>query len=1372
MKHYEDFFIEAQQYSDILKRYRENGEIFKDPNFHPNSKIKETQLALDKENCTWRRIDEFYTAPLFKKELISEEAVEQGEINDSYFISSLIRIAKQPEIVPKLFDTRSISEEKEDTVNLKCGAVVIYFHVFGRRTPVLIDTLIPFKRGSRNPLFSRPTSLKYSAWFCLVEKAYAKLQGSYTSIINGTLSQGIYHLFGYYPCFYTIDSLLEKMQNNQESGQCDSQCSSQYSNQSSRRCSRQNSRRNSRQNSCLSEYGDEFDVNDYIFSRLMKWQYQNSIIGTDIYINQSGNEIDEEEIRDKGLVPSRTYLIEKVRYENNQKLICLRNPKNDKEWLGDWSNTSPMLTFDMKKKIGNESRYPGTFWMNDRDFFRYFSSFDVCKAVNPEFHVRSIMTKLEPGDHDGYDIKSEEVHLEERQAFVFKMKNVRVRMEEYEEEEEEAFEENIQIVDDVKIHVTVEKRSPKICSIGTEEGEGEGEEDCEDVYPQYQILVVYSNGQRVSHSTVENFSRQTFTTSGIFFKFTIHVLENEPFVIVLTRKDKRRYTEECYMTFSSEYDFELRPIDETNDDNENSKEEEKVGIIFSNESKRYENVAREIITKNINDEEVKGYSDKEKEKEQESEFGMNFYRHLKLKRDLTSKSGFYEYEITDDENEDDKIQNENHQTFEEFTRSLCEILEISPQRNIQQSILNAVSNLQKENKSLQKQLDELSDQFTFINNSKQTPSKIFSSSCTPGATPNSITKVTITPKRLRTPNSIISSATMPGRTPSSVSSSSAFTPKRVRTPASITPQSSAAKTDTPPASTPQTSPQKASAPQSSTPQTSTPKRRTIRRKAPKSTSGSSTETATETDSGSVKRTREMKRIINRLVELVTEEEEELSQTIQRSIHQTEESGQEGDDDISLLLESPLPKSLEEANARILSLEDKIRDLCDEINNLTLHEEHPILSENEKKASESKEMARDFKAALKKIQRLQKKLDERSKPPENMKQFEDEISRLKSELQESARHAQELQETLNTFSKSSNNEMARTSKNMKRAISRKDEEIKKRDLEIERATKKGAEIVAKYNEQQQKMNKMISDMKILNEKHENSLKANSKLKEQIKLLQIDLEQANSYLESYKGELGKLDEVTSNFILLQTELNTTKIKLNKATSLLKSKGDTRSISLLDESGSFDEYKDQISSQKDILQKIEECLDLQPNTLLDLVGKKTVVGLETVREIILSKKDQTHSSNEYNLISEEVKKLAKETKKMKVILVQIEEELHLEPGHLSNREIDEDLVSCEGKGSNKRLPKDWLNRIVAEDNNGKRLSVGPDKNKEIEILQLKKNCLELKKQVYELRNKLDIVETDRQAALQVNSILKEKCNDIQEKVTVPNNKKKTGE
>lgn len=199
MKHFEDFFNEAKQYSEILKQYKENGKVFEDSNFHPIKEITESKFSFDKQEYTWRRIDGFYPVPIFKKESISDTYIQQGELKDSYFIAALIRIAKQPKLIEKLFDIRT-KQNRNDSIDLKCGAVIVYFHIFGRKTPVLIDTLIPFQRGSRTPIFSHPTDNKYSAWFCLVEKAYAKLQGSYSSITTGTFSQAIYHLFGYYPC--------------------------------------------------------------------------------------------------------------------------------------------------------------------------------------------------------------------------------------------------------------------------------------------------------------------------------------------------------------------------------------------------------------------------------------------------------------------------------------------------------------------------------------------------------------------------------------------------------------------------------------------------------------------------------------------------------------------------------------------------------------------------------------------------------------------------------------------------------------------------------------------------------------------------------------------------------------------------------------------------------------------------------------------------------------------------------------------------------------------------------------------------------------------------------------------------------------------
>ena len=219
MKHFEDFEREAKQYPKILERYKKKKTVFRDPNFHPNTNIKEPKVEFNEKEHVWERIDKYFTVPLFKKEAISEDGIQQGELGTCYFIAALCRIAKQPELVEQLFDTRTRSKNKKgkknngefvDTINLKCGAVVVYFHAFGRITPVLIDTLIPFKRGTRRPRFVHPADIKYSPWFCLVEKAFAKLHGSYSLIIGGALSSAIYHLFGYFPCYKKISDMLKK----------------------------------------------------------------------------------------------------------------------------------------------------------------------------------------------------------------------------------------------------------------------------------------------------------------------------------------------------------------------------------------------------------------------------------------------------------------------------------------------------------------------------------------------------------------------------------------------------------------------------------------------------------------------------------------------------------------------------------------------------------------------------------------------------------------------------------------------------------------------------------------------------------------------------------------------------------------------------------------------------------------------------------------------------------------------------------------------------------------------------------------------------------------------------------------------------------
>lgn len=216
-----DVFInEANHYLDILRGYEENGEIFTDTNFYPSSTyiIKDSKINLSPEKQKWERVDKYYSAPLFQKDVINENTIKQGDLDDYFLISIFYKIAQTPDFIEKLFDTRTKRDAKKEyinSINIKCGAVIVYFHKFGRKIPILIDTLIPFNSETKKPYFSHPSDFNYSPWFCLVEKAYAKLNGSYSSIVDRPFSQIIYNLFGYFSYSQQICNYLRDHQDEE-----------------------------------------------------------------------------------------------------------------------------------------------------------------------------------------------------------------------------------------------------------------------------------------------------------------------------------------------------------------------------------------------------------------------------------------------------------------------------------------------------------------------------------------------------------------------------------------------------------------------------------------------------------------------------------------------------------------------------------------------------------------------------------------------------------------------------------------------------------------------------------------------------------------------------------------------------------------------------------------------------------------------------------------------------------------------------------------------------------------------------------------------------------------------------------------------------
>lgn len=709
MKHFEDFNKEAQQYDKILKRYKEKGEVFTDPFFHPNCNIKEPKVTFNEKETIWERIDKYYSAPLFKREAISENAIQQGELGTCYFIASLSRIARQPELVELLFDTRTKSKSKNqkggksefyNTINLKCGAVIVYFHVFGRLTPVLIDTLIPFRRGTRKPKFCHPADIKYSPWFCLVEKAFAKLNGSYSLISGGTLSSAIYHLFGYFPCYKKIKSILSKREEELKKIQEHEKSTKPI----------------------------KFNENEYLFSQLMQWQRENAVLGADIIPNDLRDDVTEDDIIDNGLVTNHAYLIMKVRREDNKNFICLRNPWGDHEWLGDWSDTSPLWTPELKKALGVHSKDDGTFWMIDKDFFKYFSSFDVAKPVNPEYHAKSFMTKLIPGNYDGSDVESPNAHLEKHQTFVFKLKDVLIKSDlpendKQQETDKKTKKKKTKVVDDIKVYIRIEKRSPLYDS----------STDTLVEKPKYALYVVYSDGKKLEYENLKYYNRYWLTTSNQFFRSTIHVQENKPFVIVFHRIDKRDFTEECYVQVSCKYDFDLYDADQPD---KLFKEDEKFGVVFNNKSKRYSNISKDLRIKNIDGKNIQAFATLNT-----NDYSETFYKHLKYNIEGDESSDIYEYHISDqdyssDVERSDKEYNSNETSKKEMKkiiekRKKVEELEKKVQKEkkkIDQEkklIIKKKEEIQKENEKLKREKKKFEEEKK--KGTKKSPRKLSSS---------------------------------------------------------------------------------------------------------------------------------------------------------------------------------------------------------------------------------------------------------------------------------------------------------------------------------------------------------------------------------------------------------------------------------------------------------------------------------------------------------------------------------------------------------------------------------------------------------------------------------------------------------------------
>ena len=311
----------AKKFDLIIEKLSKNNELFQDLDFSPETKhISENITAflpsLQQNEILWERPNNLFhntIYQLFKDDIIPND-IQQGSLGDCYFLSALAAIAEKPRLIIKLFENKQVN---------KYGCYSLFLFIDGQCENIILDDYFPVMKtpisSNISLIFSRSNGPEL--WVILLEKAYAKIHGSYEKIEAGLCEEALRDLTG---------APSEKLN----------------------------------------------DFNEKEAWDFMKNAYDNN------YLMIVASEHEKNESK-KGIVSGHCYSVLDLKLvklsDGTEKIVKLRNPWGHKEWTGDWSDESTKWTEELRKQLEWEKKDDGVFWMNIKDFCGYYSEINVCQ---------------------------------------------------------------------------------------------------------------------------------------------------------------------------------------------------------------------------------------------------------------------------------------------------------------------------------------------------------------------------------------------------------------------------------------------------------------------------------------------------------------------------------------------------------------------------------------------------------------------------------------------------------------------------------------------------------------------------------------------------------------------------------------------------------------------------------------------------------------------------------------------------------------------------------------------------------------------------------------------------------------------------------
>uniref|UniRef100_A0A3B4BH08 Uncharacterized protein n=1 Tax=Periophthalmus magnuspinnatus TaxID=409849 RepID=A0A3B4BH08_9GOBI len=315
-----------QDYEFLKQTSLRRGLLFEDNKFPASQKsLGYNELgpySSKTRDVVWKRPTELCSDPKFIDDGATRTDICQGALGDCWLLAAIASLTLDQRILARVVPPgQSFTEDY-------AGIFHFQFWQYGEWVDVVIDDRLPTKDGKLLFVHSAEGS---EFWSALLEKAYAKLNGSYEALAGGSTIEGFEDFTGGIGEIYELNNAPQ-----------------------------------------------------HLFQIMQKALKLGSLMGCSIDITSA---YESEAITSHKLVKGHAYSVtgaEEVNYRGRKvQLIRVRNPWGQVEWTGAWSDGSnewSHISEDEKTKLNHISD-DGEFWMSYLDFTRHFSKLEICNLT-------------------------------------------------------------------------------------------------------------------------------------------------------------------------------------------------------------------------------------------------------------------------------------------------------------------------------------------------------------------------------------------------------------------------------------------------------------------------------------------------------------------------------------------------------------------------------------------------------------------------------------------------------------------------------------------------------------------------------------------------------------------------------------------------------------------------------------------------------------------------------------------------------------------------------------------------------------------------------------------------------------------------------